>query len=230
MLQLTLSCCLHQQQVEEEEAAAVEPPVPPESPQAAQVVLLPPQAPLPPPPPEVAPRWSQAMMPGPPAFVLERRRAPPEPRRLGNALVPPGANAFDVMRLNARAPGMGRSSPQSFVHAVHEWRGLSLDAFRKVRKDAWTQPERSAYTQRVYVIDLVRRAVTSLPTHEASLMTSVERENWAAVRYDYMRVLSRETMSQYIDHQRLMDPSIPRRQSKKRRQDANGGDGNDGLV
>jgi hypothetical protein len=61
-------------------------------------------------------------------------------------------------------------------------------------------------------------------------MTSVERENWAAVRYDYMRVLSREMMSQYIDHQRLMDPSIPRRQSKKRRQDANGGDGNDGLV
>jgi hypothetical protein len=127
------------------------------------------------------------------------------------------------MRLNAKAPAMNRTSPVSFVQAVHEWRGLSLDAFRRVRKDVWTQPERSAYTKRVYVIDLVRRAVLVLPAYEASLMTTTEKEDWAAKRYNYMRVQSSETMAQYIAHSRLVDPNLSRCASKKR--EKNAGDG-----
>jgi hypothetical protein len=164
------------------------------------------------------------MMPGAPAEVLQRVRAPPEPRRLAHSFAPPGTNAFDVMRLNAKAPAMNRTSHESFVKAVHEWRGLSLDAFRNVRKDIWSQPERSAYTKRVYVIDLVRRAVTNLPAHESSLMTKKEKEDWAAHRFDYMRVQSRETMPQYIDHTRLLDPHLVRRTSKKRRLQEAAGD------
>jgi hypothetical protein len=105
---------------------------------------------------------------------------------------------------------MNRTSPLSFVQAVHEWHVLSLDAFRKVRKGIWTQPEHSAYTKQVYVIDLVRRAVLNIPAHKASLMTNVEKEDW-------MRVQSSETMPQYIAHLHLLDSHIPQRTSKKRR-------------
>jgi hypothetical protein len=49
------------------------------------------------------------------------------------------------------------------------------------------------------VINLVRRAVMNLSAHEASLTTKAEKEDWAAQRYNYMRVHSSELMPQYIE-------------------------------
>ena len=164
------------------------------------------------------------MMPAAPPEVLQRVRAPREPPRIANPCLPRGANAFDVMRLNAKAPAMSRRSPDSFLRAIHEWRGLGLEAFRNVRKDGWTQPEHTAYRKRLYVFDLVKRAVSALPAHESSLMTSVEREDWAAVRFDYLRCHEGEEMCKYITHTRLIDPTIIRRASKKRRRDDAGDD------
>jgi hypothetical protein len=120
---------------------------------------------------------------------------------------------------------MSRNSPESFVQAVHEWRTLDLEAFRKVRKTGWPQPDHTAYRKRLYVIDVVRRAIPGLPGHESSLMNSVEREDWMAARFDFMRRGQKEDMCKYIAHLRTMDDSIVRRESnkKKRAREANEG-------
>jgi hypothetical protein len=104
--------------------------VPPEIAQAAPVVIQRQQPPPPPAEPLVF-RWTQAMMPAAPPEVLQRQRAPREPAADIVGALPAGTTAFDVLRLNARAPAMNRKSPDSFV-AVHEWRGLGLESFRKV--------------------------------------------------------------------------------------------------
>jgi hypothetical protein len=174
--------------------------VPPEIAQAAPVVIQRQQPPPPPAEPLVF-RWTQAMMPA--AHIV--------------GALPAGTTAFDVLRLNARAPAMNRKSPDSFVQAVHEWRGLGLESFRKVRKTGWAKPDHTAYRKRLYVIDLVRRAVPTLPAHESFLMNSIEREDWAACRYDYLRGQANEEMCKYIEHIRLVDDSIVRRDSKKKR-------------
>jgi hypothetical protein len=168
-------------------------------------------------------------MPDAPPEVLERLRAPREPRR-PPSLVPAGANAFDVMRLNARAPAISRASPDSFVQAVHEWRGLSLDAFRRTGKGHWAVAVRSAYDKRLYVVDMVRRSFSMLPALQSSLMTSDERENWAAARFDHLRLLQGESMTQYVDHMRLLDPNIKRRKSTKRRREEEDETGGNGAV
>jgi hypothetical protein len=148
--------------------------------------------------------------------VLRRNWAPTEPPAQGNALLPPGANAFDLLRINAQAPAMSRKSPDSFLQAVFEWRTHNLDAFINVGNAHWLKSLRLAYAKRIFVVNMVRRAVLDLPGEAAFLMTKAEKEDWVGARYDYLRAANQETMLQYIAHICQVDQSIPRRLSKQR--------------
>jgi hypothetical protein len=139
--------------------------------------------------------------------------APPEPPRRRRPPPPAGANAFDVLRLTARAPAMNRRSPESMLQAVHEWRANDLGSFLDVRKDSWSVAQVSAYNRRRYTWELVQRCLQHLP-HPAGYMTTKEKEDWVAVRHDRLRNFNHEKLPQYMAGIRLRDRHIKRRKRK----------------
>jgi hypothetical protein len=177
--------------------------------------------PLPRPPPDAAAADGSAVAQEParaPEACYLRLVAPPEPPRRRRPGLPAGANAFDVLRLNARAPAMNRRSPKSMVEAVHEWRVHDLSSFLDVKKDGWTGPQTSAFNRRRYTWELVQQCVPHLP-HPAEYMTIKEKEDWVAVRHDAHREFNREKLPKYIDNIRLRDKNIKRRKRKVRDND-----------
>jgi hypothetical protein len=171
--------------------------------------------PLPQPPPLAAAADGAVvrLLPRAPEECYLRLAAPPEPPKRRRPALPPGATAFDVLRLNARAPAMNRRSPESMVQAVHEWRENDLGSFLDVRKDSWATAQKSAFARRRYIWELVQRSIPNLE-HPAGYMTTKEKEDWVAVRHDYLRTFNLEKLPQYMANIRLRDSHIKRRKRK----------------